>query len=112
VKSESAGDEVCHHYSKLAAVSDADSSLVRLERSVVKECGEHLEGSAGTVLAEAAAKIEDQEDEHLYHTKGWCRELWVKALGLTAVLPLPEEVQKVKTAIGTARAEQAAETAR
>lgn len=79
---------------------------------LIKKCGEHLGGEAGQALADAASKIEDQEDEHLYHTKGWCRELWVKSLGLTAVLPPPEEVQKVKTAIGAARAEQAAEKVR
>jgi hypothetical protein len=83
-----------------------------LDWELIKKCGEHLEGKAGDALSEAASKIEDQEDEHLYHTKGWCRELWVQSLGMTAVLPPPEEVQKVKTAIGAARAEQAAEKAR
>jgi hypothetical protein len=79
---------------------------------LIEKCGEHLTGKAGEALQEAASKIEDQEDEHLYHSKGWCRELWVKSLGMTAVLPPPEEVQKVKTAIGAARAEQAAEKVR
>jgi len=50
--------------------------------------------------------------EHLYHTKGWCRELWIQSLGLKAVLPPPEEEQHVKTAIGAARAEQMAERQR
>jgi hypothetical protein len=79
---------------------------------LIKKCGEHMTDTAGKALADAASKIEDQEDEHLYHTKGWCRELWVSALGMTAVLPPPEEVQKVKTAVGAARAEQAAEKQR
>jgi hypothetical protein len=79
---------------------------------LIKKCGGHLPGKVGQALTEAASTIEDQEDEHLYHTKGWCRELWVKSLGMTAVLPPPEEVQKVKTAIGAARAEQAAERVR
>jgi len=83
-----------------------------LDWELIKKCGDHLTGKAGEALAEAASKIEDQEDEHLYHTKGWCRELWVKSLGMTAVLPPPEEVRKVKTAIGAARAEQAAEKVR
>jgi hypothetical protein len=83
-----------------------------LDWELIKKCGEHLTGAAGGALTEAASTIEDQEDEHLYHTKGWCRELWVKSLGMTAVIPPPEEVQKVKTAIGAARAEQAAERAR
>lgn len=78
-----------------------------LDWELIKKCGEHLTGKAATALSEAAGKIEDQEDEHLYHSKGWCRELWVESLGMTAVLPPPEEVQKVKTAIGAARASPA-----
>jgi hypothetical protein len=46
--------------------------------------------------------VEDQEDEHLYHTKGWCRELWLKSLGLPAVLPPPEEKQHVTSAVEAA----------
>jgi len=57
-------------------------------------------------------EIEDQEDEHLYHTKGWCRELWIQTLGMNAVLPPPEERRQVKTAIGAALAKQSAEKAR
>src|SRR5438105_6082122 len=44
--------------------------------------------------------------EHLYHSKGWLRELSLESLGLKAVLPPPEERKHVKTAIGAARAEQ------
>lgn len=76
------------------------------------KCAKHLEGAHGEALKRAYESIEDQEDEHLYHTKGWCRELWVQSLGLPAVLPPPEEQQKVKTAMGAARAEQAGEIAR
>ena len=46
----------------------------------------------------AYEEIEDEEDEHLYHTQGWCRELWLKSLGLKAVLPPPEEKKDVKSA--------------
>jgi rubrerythrin len=70
------------------------------------KCAEHLEGPAAAALKAAYSKIEDEEDEHLYHTRGWCRELWIQSLGLPAVLPPPEEQQHVKTAIGAARAEQ------
>ena len=49
-------------------------------------------------------EIEEEEDEHLYHTKGWCRELWLKSLGLKSVIPPPEEKKNVKSA---AAAEQA-----
>jgi hypothetical protein len=57
-------------------------------------------------LKQAYEQVEDEEDEHLYHTKGWCRELSLKALGLKAVLPPPEEKKDVKTAIDAAKAEQ------
>jgi hypothetical protein len=43
---------------------------------------------------------------HLYHTKGWCRELSLRSLGIKAVLPPPEERKDVKTAIAAARAEK------
>src|SRR5688500_18384827 len=59
------------------------------------------------VLKPAYEKVEKDENHHLYHTKGWCRELWIEALGFPAVLPPPEEVKKVETAIGASRAEQA-----
>ncbi len=61
------------------------------------------------ILKAAYEEVEEDEDHHLYHTKGWCRELWIQALGMPAVLPPPEEVKKVETAIGAARAEQARE---
>jgi rubrerythrin len=83
-----------------------------LDWELIGKCAQHLSGSQAELLKAAYDEIEDQEDEHLYHTKGWCRELWIQALGLKAVLPPPEERQNVKTAIGAARAEQSAERAR
>ncbi|MBL8803174.1 MAG: hypothetical protein JNN27_14310 [Planctomycetes bacterium] len=67
-----------------------------------------LTGDARLKLTKAAATIEDEEDEHLYHTTGWARELWFQSLGMRAVLPPPEETQHVTSAIGAARAKQAA----
>lgn len=61
------------------------------------------------VLRAALDEVEEDEDHHLYHTKGWMRELWIQALGYPAALPPPEEVKKVETAIGASRAEQARE---
>jgi ferritin-like metal-binding protein YciE len=66
-----------------------------------------LKGEKKTVLKNAHDEIEDQEDEHYYHTKGWARELHIGGLGMKAVLPPPEEKKDVKTAIGAARAEKA-----
>jgi rubrerythrin len=67
---------------------------------------EKLTGADAKALKGAYQEVEEQEDEHLYHTKGWCRELWIASLGMKAVLPPPEEEKHVKTAIGAARAEQ------
>jgi hypothetical protein len=79
---------------------------------LIGKCADHLEGPKGDAIRAAYDEIEDQEDEHLYHTKGWCRELWLEALGIPAVLPPPEEKLKVRTAIGAAKAEASAEKAR
>jgi hypothetical protein len=64
-------------------------------------------GDEKKAIDAATEEVEDEEDEHLYHSKGWCRELSIEALGLKAVLPPPEEQKDVKTAIGAARAKQA-----
>lgn len=63
-------------------------------------------GLEKTALQAAHEKVEKDEDHHLYHSKGWCRELAIENLGLPAVLPPPEEVKQVETAIGASRAEQ------
>jgi rubrerythrin len=59
---------------------------------------------AAKILQEAYDVVEDEEDEHVYHTTGWARELWIDSLGMPAVLPPPEEEKDVKTAIAAARA--------
>lgn len=79
---------------------------------LIGECADGLEGAPAEELRKAYAQVEDQEDEHLYHTRGWCRELWLKALGLDAVLPPPEEEQDAKTAIDAAKAERSAKQTR
>lgn len=73
---------------------------------LIGEVSKKASGAEGKALKEAYAQVEDQEDEHLYHSKGWLRELSLESLGLKAVLPPPEERKHVKTAIGAARAEQ------
>jgi hypothetical protein len=78
-----------------------------LNWELIGQLAENSKGDGVEALKEAYEEVEDQEDEHLYHSKGWCRELWIKALGMKAVLPPPEERKHVKTAIGAARAEQA-----
>jgi rubrerythrin len=83
-----------------------------LDWELLSKCAEHLTGAGAAALKRACDTIEDQEDEHLYHTKGWCRELWIQSLGMKAVLPPPEERRHVKTAIGASRAEKAADKGR
>jgi len=73
---------------------------------LIGECAKSLEGEARAALMQAYEVVEDEEDEHLYHTKGWCRELWLKSLGLEAMLPPPEEEKDVKTAVDAAKEEQ------
>jgi len=74
---------------------------------LIGEVAKKVKGDVARILKEAHEQVEHEEDEHIYHTKGWCRELWIESLGMKAVLPPPEEVKKVETAIGAARAEQA-----
>ena len=103
----------------LAEGEPGAAQLVAAEAVVLAETKDHqnwhligevvkkVKGDVAKILKEAHDQVEDQEDEHLYHTKGWCRELWIESLGMKAVLPPPEEVKQVETAIGAARAEQA-----
>lgn len=74
---------------------------------LIGEVSKKVKGEVAQILKEAYAEVEHEEDEHYYHTKGWARELWIESLGMKAVLPPPEEVKKVETAIGAARAEKA-----
>jgi rubrerythrin len=78
-----------------------------LNWELIGEVSKKLKGEEAKALAEAHEEIEKEEDEHLYHTAGWTRELWIASLGMAAVLPPPEEVKEVETAIGAARAKQA-----
>jgi hypothetical protein len=105
----------------LESGSAAAAQLVACECVVFAETKDHLnweligsvaeksQGKRAEVLKAAHREIEEQEDEHLYHTTGWCRELWIDSLGMAAVLPPPEEEKDVKTAIGAARAKQSRE---
>jgi rubrerythrin len=103
----------------LAEGKPGAAQLVAAEAVVLAETKDHqnwhllgevvkkVKGETAKVLKEAHDQVEEEEDEHLYHTKGWARELWIESLGMKAVLPPPEEVKDVDTAIGAARAEQA-----
>ena len=78
-----------------------------LNWELIHEIAEKSKGEQRDALKAAYEQVEEQEDEHLYHSTGWCRELWIESLGMPAVLPPPEEEKEVKTAIGAARAKMA-----
>ena len=73
---------------------------------LIGEVTKELTGEEAKILKEAHQEVEEEEDEHLYHTMGWARELWLESLGLPAVLPPPEEQKHTKSAIGADRAKQ------
>jgi hypothetical protein len=77
-----------------------------MDWELIGEVSKKATGADAKALKQAYQEVEDEEDEHLYHTRGWTRELWMESLGLKAILPPPEERKHVKTAIGAARAEQ------
>jgi rubrerythrin len=77
-----------------------------LDWELLRSASEKAPTSVGKAIAAACDEVEEEEDEHLYHSTGWTRELWMESLGLPAVLPPPEEQRNVKTAIGAARAKQ------
>lgn len=103
------------------ALKDAPQAaqLVAAECVVDAETKDHLNwqllgtlaqessGKTKSVLGEAYAAVQEQEAEHLFHSKGWCRELWLESLGLPAVLPPEEEARDVKTATEAGRAQDA-----
>lgn len=78
-----------------------------LNWSLLGEIAQNCSGDAPSILKEPCEAVEKEEDHHLYHTRGYCRELWLKSLGRPAVLPPPEEKKNVETAIGAARAKHA-----
>jgi rubrerythrin len=102
----------------LAAGNPVGAELVACECVVLAETKDHFDweligqcakassGDVKKILQSATDQVEDEEDEHLYHTKGWCRELWLKSLGLPTVLPPPEEKRDVRTAEEAAKVEK------
>ena len=101
---KNAGDPQAAEIVAAECVVDAETSDHQ-NWELLGEAADAIEGHhAKRALIRACDLVEDEEDEHLYHTMGWARELRIKALGLPAVLPPPEEEKHVRTAIGAARA--------
>jgi rubrerythrin len=78
-----------------------------LDWELLGEVAKALDSPQREILTAAYERIEDEEDEHLYHTQGWARELWLDSLGLAAELPPAEEKRDVTSA---AEAQHAKET--
>ncbi len=74
---------------------------------LLAELAKSVDAASAKIIKASVAEVEDQEDEHLYHSQGWARELALRSLGAPSVIPPPEERKDVKTAIGAARAKQA-----
>jgi hypothetical protein len=125
---ETAGRRVVRHHGKslvhAMAMAQKDGTpdaaeLVAAECVVMAETKDHqnweligelvkgLAQQGSPALRQAYEQVEDEEDEHLYHSTGWARELWLQSLGLPAVLPPPEEKKDVKTAAEAAQAKTA-----
>jgi len=118
----SPGRRIVHHNGKalvvamkmaLAENNAMAAQLVACECVVLAETKDHFNwqlighcaaalGAEGAPLKKVYDNIEDEEDEHLYHTKGWCRELWLGSLGLESSLPPPEETAGVHDAVSAA----------
>jgi rubrerythrin len=77
-----------------------------LNWGLIGELAKDSSDDASLRLKEAHGQVEPEEDEHLYHTSGWTRELWIEALKMPAVLPPPEEEKDVRTAAEAAKAKQ------
>jgi len=114
------GESLVKAMKMASSAGDADAAqLVATECVVLAETKDHANwaligliadkhsGDEAKVLKQAYDAVATDEDHHLYHTQGWSRELWIESLGFPAVLPPPEEVKKVESAIGASRAEQA-----
>ena len=64
--------------------------------SLIGLAAKKIKGETGKALKEAYEEVEDEEDEHLYRTKGWSRELWMQAMNFPAVIPPPKKKRTSK----------------
>ncbi len=103
----------------IATLTPEEAQLVAGECVIDAESKDHLNWSLlaqiveegpkamAKVLRDVVDEVLEEEAEHLFHTEGWTRELWLDHLGFDAALPPPEEVKDVKTKIGAGRAQKA-----
>jgi hypothetical protein len=114
-----AGESLLERMDAAQGEGDADAAQIAACECVVEaETKDHmnwellgqvaksLKNDLGRKLLEIQQEVEEEEDEHLYHTKGWTRELWLEGLGLPTELPPPEEKKDVRTAGAAERAQK------
>jgi hypothetical protein len=76
----------------------------QLNWELLSRLAEHINGTEGRIIQEAAAEIENEKNSHLYHGARCARQLWSEFLEMPAPLPTPDEVEKkFKTAVGSGR---------
>ena len=78
-----------------------------LNWELLGELAKNADEAEAALIMPAYEQVEEEEDEHLYHSQGWTRELWIEALGMPAVLPPPEEESDVTTAEDAAKVKKA-----
>ena len=74
---------------------------------LIGAAADSVEGTLRELLKRAYDEVEDEEDEHLYHTTGWARELHLQALGLPAQLPPVKKQWDVTTELEAAEVRKA-----
>jgi hypothetical protein len=105
------GDDEAAQLAACEAVVEAETKD-HLNWELLGQVAKSMKNELGRKLLETQKEIENQEDEHLYHTKGWTRELWLEALGLPTELPPPEEKKDVRSAISAEKAKKSSESRR
>lgn len=63
---------------------------------LIGKMAEHASGDLAKVMKAKYEEVSEEEAEHLFHTMGWARELWLDSLGVPAALPPPEEEKSVR----------------
>jgi hypothetical protein len=104
-KAQAAGNPEAAQLVACECVALAETKC-QLDWELIGKCAENFADDAGKVLKDAHEQVQEQENEHLYHSKGWCRELWIHSLGMQAMLPPLEEERDVHTPMEAAKAEQ------
>ena len=62
-----------------------------MENPTLRQCAEKDIDEKARALKEDCEEIEEEQDERIYHSKGWRREFWIASVGMTAVSSFPEE---------------------